>query len=285
MEIDDRVDHFHTIDQTNNPDFFIKFVDEGNSLETVQACKRIMSSLLNLQHDQSVLDVGCGTGDDVLSIAGVVGGTTGYVVGVDSSEKMIAEARKRNHEKIMQAGGGGRRGTEIKLPVEFYVGNANHQLDFSDNTFDCSRAERLLMHLDDPTKAISEMVRVTKPAGRIVVFDLDWDGIIINHNNRILTRKVIHLMCDNIKNGWIGRQLPTLFKQAGLKNINTIAHTIIPHFNFFIQICNGMMKNALQTGALTENEYNQMWSYLEKTNLDGSFLVAIPGFIVCGQKT
>ena len=28
----ERVDHFHTVD--SNPDFFIKFVDEGNRLET-----------------------------------------------------------------------------------------------------------------------------------------------------------------------------------------------------------------------------------------------------------
>ncbi len=62
----DRVDHFHTVD--SNPDFFIKFVDEGNRLETARACKRIMSSLLNIQQGQYLLDVGCGTGDDVRSL-------------------------------------------------------------------------------------------------------------------------------------------------------------------------------------------------------------------------
>jgi ubiquinone/menaquinone biosynthesis C-methylase UbiE len=210
------VDRFHSVDQTTNPDFFIKFVDEGNRLETVQICKNIMSSFLNIQQGQSILDVGCGTGDDVLSLAELVG-KTGRVAGVDSSENMIEEAKKRSKLR------GGR------ISIEFHVGNPHH-LDFADKTFDCSRAERLLMHLDDPSKVIAEMARVTKPGGRIVVFDLDWDGVIIKHNDRTLTRKVIHLMCDSIRNGWIGRQLPSLFKQAGLKSIDTVAHTILPHY-------------------------------------------------------
>lgn len=156
------VDRFHSVDQTTNLDFFIKFVDEGNRLEMVQTCKKIMSSFLNMQQGQSILDVGCGTGDDVLSLAELVG-KTGSVVGVDSSEKMIEESKKRSNLR------GG------KLSIELHVGNAHH-LDFADNTFDCSRAERLLMHVDDP---IAEMARVTKPGGHIVIFDLDWDGVII----------------------------------------------------------------------------------------------------------
>jgi ubiquinone/menaquinone biosynthesis C-methylase UbiE len=35
----------------------------------------MMSSFLNIQQGQSILDVGCGTGDDVLSLAELVGKT------------------------------------------------------------------------------------------------------------------------------------------------------------------------------------------------------------------
>ncbi len=266
------VDQFNTVDQTDNPDFFIKFVDEGNSLESTQACKRIMCSRLNIERDQSILDVGCGTGDDVISLAELVG-NRGHVAGVDSSEKMITEARKRLEL----------RRREKPLPVEFHLGNGHH-LDFANNTFDCTRAERLLMHVDDPSKAIAEMVRVTRPGGRIVVFDLDWDGVIINHNDRILTRKIIHLMCDSIRNGWIGRELPALFKEAGLRNIGTVAHTILTTYTFFTKVYDGIIKSALQKGVITEDEYAKMWSYLEKRNQEGDFLAAIPGFIVYGQK-
>jgi ubiquinone/menaquinone biosynthesis C-methylase UbiE len=266
----DRADHFHTVDQTSNPNFFIQFLDEGNRLETAQACKSIMSSLLNVQQGQYVLDLGCGTGDDVRSLAQLVG-NTGRAVGVDNSEYMIREARNRSD-----------RGPNV--PVEFYVGDA-HRLDFIDNnTFDCSRVERLLMHLDNPSKAIAEMVRVTKPGGRIVTVDLDWDGLIINHNDRDLTRKVVHLMCDSNRNGWIGRQLPSFFKERGLKNVNIVAHSLVAHYSFFIKVCDGIMKSGQKTSTLTQEEYTRMWGYLERTNRNGTFLAAFPGFIVSGQK-
>ena len=84
----DRADHFHTVDQTSNPNFFIQFLDEGNRLETAQACKSIMYSLLNVQPGQYVLDLGCGTGDDVRSLA--------KLVGVDKSEYMIRETKNRS---------------------------------------------------------------------------------------------------------------------------------------------------------------------------------------------
>ncbi|HEY7079200.1 MAG TPA: methyltransferase domain-containing protein, partial [Nitrososphaeraceae archaeon] len=264
--------HFDTIDQAQSPEFFIKFVDEGNKIESVQACKKLMSSLLNIGNNQSILDVGCGTGDDVISLAELVG-NTGRVTGVDNSEKMIMEARKRYELKAKE-----------KLPtVEFHIGNVLH-LDFADNSFDCSRAERLLIHIDDPRKAIAEMVRVTKSGGRIVIFDLDMDGAMVNHNNRTLTRKIMHLMCYSVVNGWIGRQLPSLFKEAGLRNIKIVPHVLLSHYTLFVHICNGIIKNALQSGALTEDEYKQMWSYLERKDQEGEFLAAIPGFIVYGQK-
>jgi hypothetical protein len=44
------------------------------------------------------------------------------------------------------------------------------------------------------------------------------------------------------------------------------------------------MKSGQKTGALTQEEYSRMWGYLERTNLDGTFLAAFPGFIVSGQK-
>jgi hypothetical protein len=34
------------------------------------------------------------------------------------------------------------------------------------------------------------------------------------------TRKIVHFICDRIvRNGWMGRQLPRLFKECGLTNI------------------------------------------------------------------
>ena len=49
-------------------------------------------SLLNLGPGYSAFDVGCGTGEDVISIASIVG-EMGRSVGIDMSENMISGAK------------------------------------------------------------------------------------------------------------------------------------------------------------------------------------------------
>ena len=149
-----------------------------------------------LTSGESVLDAGCGPGDDLFDMVEHVG-PGGRLVGLDASEVMIAEAR--------------RRAAQRSLPITFEVGEAT-ALPFPDATFDVCRAARLLEHLPDPRGALSEMVRVTRPGGRIVVFDFDWDTLIIDHPDKETTRTVVLTYSDSIQNGWIGRQLPRLFE-------------------------------------------------------------------------
>ena len=54
------------------------------------------------------------------------------------------------------------------LPVNFEHGDAQ-ALRFPDMSFDAVRCERMLMHVPDASRAVSEMARVARPGGRIVV--------------------------------------------------------------------------------------------------------------------
>ena len=101
-----------------------------------------------------------GLGDDTFEIARVVGGR-GRAVGVDVSETMILEAR--------------RRAAALDLAVEFEVGDAQ-ALRFDDGAFDACRTERMLMHVPDGERAFAEMARVVCRGGRLSVFDFDWEN-------------------------------------------------------------------------------------------------------------
>src|SRR5262245_20458895 len=125
---------FRSVDQTSDPRFYVRLLDEASKLDSIQACKRQMLNLLDAQIGHRILDVGCGTGEDVMALAHLVG-SEGLVTGVDMSETMIAEAKKRS------AGSG--------LPVEWRLGQAE-RLDFADNTFDSCRAERIFGHVENP---------------------------------------------------------------------------------------------------------------------------------------
>jgi len=97
---------------------------------------------LQLRGGETVLDVGCGLGDDVIELAQRIG-PTGRVVGVDVSNVMITEARRRT--------------AALGLPIAFEVGDAR-QLRFADGTFDACRTERMLMYVPDVERAMAELV-------------------------------------------------------------------------------------------------------------------------------
>ena len=53
---------FTEVDKTGDPDFFIRFLDQGNALPDIQRSKGIILNGLRLRDGLSVLDIGCGAG-------------------------------------------------------------------------------------------------------------------------------------------------------------------------------------------------------------------------------
>jgi ubiquinone/menaquinone biosynthesis C-methylase UbiE len=118
-------------------------------------------ALVELAPRQSdrLLDVGCGAGALVHSVAP----TVARAVGVDLSPQMIERARGRVRTE-------GRPGERI----EFLVA-ACSDLPFGDQEFTAVITTTALHHFPDPAVAVREMVRVLAPGGRIVIADLSRD--------------------------------------------------------------------------------------------------------------
>jgi ubiquinone/menaquinone biosynthesis C-methylase UbiE len=101
--------------------------------------------------EKRILDVGVGTGFLSIMLAEI-----GYsVVGVDLSEEMIKNARKK-----MDA-----RGLKVRLEV----GDAE-ALPFEDASFDGVVNRAVLWTLPNPKKALAEWKRVLKPGGTLCFF-------------------------------------------------------------------------------------------------------------------
>lgn len=177
------------------------YLDAVNGLDNVRAYKRRSLEALRVRPGAWVLDVGCGTGEDLRELAGLVG-SGGRVVGVDRSETMIAQAQERTQG----------------LPVHCQVDDAE-SLEFADGTFDGCRADRVLQHVDDPHQALAELVRVTRRGARVVVCDTDWGSLLVAEANKELTRIFTEFGCDLAPNGWVGRHLPGIARTAGLTDL------------------------------------------------------------------
>ncbi|HEY8283078.1 MAG TPA: methyltransferase domain-containing protein [Chloroflexota bacterium] len=265
--------HPHTnlstqVDRTKDPDFFVRFMDETQKLPAIQASKRLMLERIALAPGEAVLDVGCGPGTDVFAMGELVG-PAGRLVGLDASEVMIAEAR--------------RRAKEVHAPITFEVGEAR-ALPFPDGTFDVCRAERLLEHLPDAERALAEMVRVTRPGGRILAFDFDWDTLIIDHPDKETTRTIVRSYSDSIRNGWIGRQLPRLFKEQHLEILSLDPVQVFVHYAM-AELFLGSHLTVLQTsGTLSASRARQWWEYLQHADEHGTLLISFTTFIIVGAK-
>lgn len=102
-----------------------------------------------------VLDCATGTGDLALEFKEAVG-PTGSVTGTDFCAEMLELAP----EKAKKAG----------LIVDFQVADAMN-LPFGDAQFDISSISYGIRNVSDPAKALSEMARVVRPGGYVMILE------------------------------------------------------------------------------------------------------------------
>ncbi|MCP2636263.1 class I SAM-dependent methyltransferase [Microbacterium sp. HD4P20] len=104
---------------------------------------------------QRILDLAAGTGVSSVSLAA----SGAEVVAADFSPGMIAEGQRRYGDS---APGGG-------IPNLSFVHADATALPFGDEEFDAVAISFGLRNVNDPRKALREMLRVTKPGGRLVI--------------------------------------------------------------------------------------------------------------------
>jgi ubiquinone/menaquinone biosynthesis C-methylase UbiE len=194
------------------------------------------------------------------------------VVGLDIHEKTLIEARQRAEG--------------LGLPIEFVRGDVQ-QMPFADDTFTCCRSERMLQHLPDPRRALSELARVTQPGGRIVLYDTDWETLIVDASDADTTRAILHAKRADVRQGWIGRQLMALMREASLHDITVIPSTLIltdGPLAIALHELRPAATLALQHGEITQAQHDAWFAELLLRHQEQRFFSAVTAFTVCGRK-
>lgn len=131
------------------------FYDLMNSVMTAglhHQWRRRAADLAQVGPGDRVLDVATGTGDLAVELAGRVA-PGGEVIGSDFSEEMLGRAR-------------------VKAPgLQFEWGNAL-DLPYATATFDAATVGFGARNFSDLGQGISEMARVVKPGGRVVILEI-----------------------------------------------------------------------------------------------------------------
>ncbi|HYO57703.1 class I SAM-dependent methyltransferase [Archangium sp.] len=116
--------------------------------------------LAGLKPGNRVLDAGCGPGGIAEVIAELVG-PSGHVTGMDLSEERLAEARQINRRRPH---------------VRFIQGDVR-RTGLPDASFDFTWCQFVLQYVPDWQGALQELVRVTRPGGRVVISEIDGLGL------------------------------------------------------------------------------------------------------------
>jgi ubiquinone/menaquinone biosynthesis C-methylase UbiE len=172
-------------------DLFSVFVDES--------VKKI-----DVTPNMSAADVGCGTGDVSFKIAQLL--SNGTVTGIDANPTAIdfckTEARRRGISN-----------------VNFLIRDAL-KTEFQSHSFDLVYSRFLFQHLKDPAACLTEMLRIVKPGGSVMVEDCDlqhWISEPANEYVDQLWKWYETIVKDKGSNPAIGRKLYSMFVEKDLR--------------------------------------------------------------------
>lgn len=140
----------------NSEEYFQEIAGEWDSIQRglfPENLRRIAINKVPVGPDTIAADIGAGTGfitEELLRHGA-------RVIAVDQSQKMLETLkRKFGLDAFIDC----RVGTGEKLPID-------------DSSVDFAFANMYLHHVEDPLRAIKEMVRIIKPEGKIIITDLD----------------------------------------------------------------------------------------------------------------
>ena len=169
--------------------------------------RALVHEALGAQPGERVLDAGCGPGFYVAEILERVG-PGGSVVGVDASAPMLGLAAKRSaaHEN-----------------VSFHEGDVT-ALPVPDGEFDRVLSVQVLEYVDDIPAALAELLRVLRPGGRVVLWDVDWATVSWHSRDPERMERFLRAWDEHLADPSLPRTLAARMREAGFEEVEMEGH-------------------------------------------------------------
>lgn len=225
-----------------------------------QEARRALLHDLGLTPGASVLEAGCGTGAALPDLLELLG-PDAHVVGIDPTVAFIEVARRR----------AARLGA---AHVEYDVGDMR-ALHFSDPEFDAAFCDKVLIHVGPTNVALGEMVRVTRPGGRVGALEHQAFHRMFTTTRPDLLDRLNDAYRQTTYDYWASVNLARHFHEAGLVDVRTgafLAHArSLDEHPLWRRTLNGQVQEAVTTGRFTPEEGRAFAADLEELNARGEF--------------
>ena len=229
-----------------------------------------------LFHGADVLSVGCGPGVILREIAEV--DSSIRATGIDISPERVREAAERHSDNPR---------------MKFVCGDA-HAMQFPSNSFDIVYSRMLFQYLQRKEQAISELVRVCRPGGTVLLQDLDGQLLWHYPEEPAVQRtleKVVAALGRTGFDPFVGRKLFRLAQLGGLENLKVqvecyhlIAGELDPHvfrqWKLKLEIALPRIAQVLGTEREAREQANRFLEYLCRPDT----LTYSTVFTVTGEK-
>jgi ubiquinone/menaquinone biosynthesis C-methylase UbiE len=250
--------------------------------QSLGAATEMMLDVADVKLGSRVLDVAAGTGESTLMAARRVG-PTGNVLATDNSGSMLNAAAEAARKEGL-------------TNVQTRVMNAEN-LELEADLFNAVICRNALMHFPNPIRALTEMRRVVKPAGKIAVMvhsALEKNpyhgipfGVIRRLGNLPAPAAGEHSMYGL---GDPGR-LEDIYSRVGLLHVSVHAVPRLRHFSSAADAVGGIRKAGREVkdlmSRLNEADRERAWAEIEEQfkQFEGPNGVEVPGEVLIGVGT
>ena len=223
-----------------------------------------------LQPGETVLDVGCGTGIVDRWLARRTAGQN-RILGVDINRYLLHEAAALVRKQGLEGA------------VDFKEGSAE-ALPFPDNQFDVTMSMTVIEEVDARVM-LAEMVRVTRPGGRVAVIARAMDvPFLFNLPLRPELQAKVSApgtLGSVAAQGCADASLYRRFHEAGLTRVKMFPQ--LPAFDGSAAYVIQFMQNGI-LGKLTEEEAREWQSARARAEAEGTFFLTWPHHCAVGTK-
>lgn len=234
--------------------------------------RRQLIQLLSPQAGERVIDIGSGPGL-LSSEVGELVGPDGRIRGVDLSEHMVAIATHRCANKPW---------------IEFQTADAI-SLPFSASAFDVAVSTQVFEYIEDLATALSEVHRVLRPGGRLLILDTDWDSVVWHSSNRTRMNRILEAWNDHCKDPFLPRTLAPRLREQGFEitkqGVIEILNTEYSENTYSYWLTDFIVKFVSGKGETWASEVSEWAEDLRRIGEDQAYFFSLNRYYFMGVKS